>query len=182
MACSLTAGYSISCGQVTGGIRSLLISETDAVDIPAGTAFAEADSLITTIDAQTFYEFELKRELSSFTNTITREAANGTVYNAQQLSAVFLLPADTPETIADVMLSVANGRRNVWVLDNNQNLYLAGARDGLEVTTIALETGTSYGDMVGYRMEMTGSEKTLYYGTFGTDAAPFGGVTGITVG
>lgn len=160
----------------------LYISRGDATDIPAGSAFAETSSLITAIDTQTYYAFQLKKELSSFTNTITREAANGTTYNAQQISAVFLSSDDRNETIQDTMLAVANGRRNVWVLDNNQNLYLAGARDGMEVTTIAYETGTALGDMHGFRMEMTGSEKTLYYGTFGTDETPYSGITGFTIG
>ena len=159
----------------------LYISKNDAVDIPAGAAFAEASSLVTAMDATDFYEFELKRELSSFTNTITRESANGTTYNAQQISAVFLGSSDRNETIQDTMLAVANGRRNVIILDNNQNLYIAGARDGLEVTSIAYETGTALGDMQGFRMEMTGSEKTLYYGTFGSDADPTSGITGFNV-
>jgi len=182
MACSLTSGFTISCGQVTGGIRALYISEEDAVDIPAGTGFTEVSSLITVIAAQDFRLFELKKELSMFTNTITREAANGTVYNAQQITAVFHADDSSNERIQDTMLAVANGRRNVFVLDNNENLYLAGARDGMEVTSIAYETGTSLGDMVGFRMEMAGSEKTLYYGTFGTAEDPTSGITGFNIG
>ena len=80
----------------------MYISETDAVDIPAGSGFAEANSLITTIAAQNFAEFQLKRDLSSFTNTITREADNSTLYNAHTISAVFLESATENEALQNL--------------------------------------------------------------------------------
>lgn len=181
MSCALTAGYSIPCGQLVGGIKAAYMSEDQAVDIPALAGFAASSSSITAVTSGTaveFWEFELKKELSTFTNTTTREPANGTVFESQSATLVF--HGDATRNY-ETFHKLATGRRNVWILDNQNQLFLLGATQGMDVTSVAFEPGTSYGDMVGYRMELTGSEPALYFGAAGTAADPFNGITGVSI-
>jgi hypothetical protein len=59
---------------------------------------------------------------------------------------------------------LAKGRPHIIVKDNNDNLLLLGKIKGMNVTTVAGQSGTAAGDMSGYVLSFTGSEY---------DAAPF---------
>jgi hypothetical protein len=177
MACNLSTGFTIDCGRVVGGLKSVFISQAAAIDQVSGADFAVAADLVTTITAQCFYEFQLKRELSSLTVTQNHDAASGTTMVEQSLSCVFLGQSATE--YAD-LADIAYGHRLVIVQTDNNVLYLLGAENGMEVTSFTNETGTSYGDFVGYRLEMTGREKINYFATPLADWPVAGGASIIT--
>ena len=184
MACNLSAGFTIDCGRVVGGLKSVFISQAAALDLVSVDAFSITSDLVDTITATCFYEFELKRELSSLTVTQNHDAASGTTMVEQSLSCVFLGQSATEyANLADI----AYGHRTVIVQTDNNVLYLLGAENGMEVTSFTNETGTAYGDFVGYRLEMTGREKINYFATplagwpTSGDASIITGTTGATI-
>ena len=65
---------------------------------------------------------------------------------------------------SDEIKLLAKGRPHIIVKDNNDNLLLLGKIKGMNVTTVAGQSGTAAGDMSGYVLSFTGSEY---------DAAPF---------
>jgi hypothetical protein len=184
MACELSGGFSIDCGRVVGGLKSVFISKAKAIDLPSLFAFTVTADLVTEITATCFYEFELKRELSSLTVTQNHDAASGTTMVEQSLTCVFL-GQDAVEYAS--LADVAYGHRTVIVQTDNNVLYLLGAENGMEVTTFTNETGTAYGDFAGYRLEMTGREKINYFASplagypATGDASIITGTTGATI-
>lgn len=175
MPCTIASGYTIPCLNGIGGIKAIYISAADAVDMPSLTDF-EVDStsgLVDTIAAMTVYKFELKRELSSMEVATTHDANNGTTYDEQSLSCVFLKP-DVDDY--DLLTSLAGRRNNTFVEDNDGTVYLLGASSGMEVTTGTYATGTSYGDQKGFTLSLTGREIRTYY------CAAIDSITNLTVG
>jgi hypothetical protein len=54
---------------------------------------------------------------------------------------------------------LAKGRPHIIVVDNNDNqLLLLGKIKGMNVTTVAGQSGTAAGDLSGYVLSFTGSE------------------------
>jgi hypothetical protein len=69
---------------------------------------------------------------------------------------------------SDEIKLLAAGRPHAIVVDNNDNALLLGFQKGLNVTTVAGQTGTAAGDLSGYVLSFTASEKTA--APFVTDA------------
>lgn len=174
MPCTISSGYTIPCLNGIGGIKAIYISAADAVDMPADVAFEvdAASGLVDIIGAMSVYKFELKRELSSMEVTTTHDANNGTTYDEQTLSCVFLKPEVADY---DLLTSLAGRRNNTFVEDNDGTVYLLGAVSGLEVTTGTYATGTSYGDQKGFTLSLSGREIRTYY------CAALADITGLTI-
>jgi hypothetical protein len=182
MSCSLTGGFTIDCGRLVGGLRSVFISQEVAKDyeISTGGFLAATNNIITILDSSAtinFYKFELKRELSSLTITQNHDSANGTTMVEQALSMTFQYEnAVDHENLANV----AYGPRTVFVLTSNDVLYGLGISNGMETSTMTTETGTSYGDFSGSRLEMTGRERLTYFGTVAPTYPAVEAITGMT--
>lgn len=187
MACTLAGGFTIDCGRQVGGLRSLFISKEVARDYEISTlGFTAAnDNIITilndgsdsTFATTDFYEFALKRELSSLTITQQHDANNGTTMVEQSLSATFQY-----QNAADHLdlANIAYGARTVIVQTSNDILYVLGVGNGLEVTSLTTETGAAYGDFSGSRLEMTGRERLTYFGTPAPTYPAVSIITGMT--
>jgi len=180
MACNITAGRTIDCKNQLGGIRKVYIQ--NYVDVPAQTGFTATGntiSVVTSGTGLTVYEYDLRPELSNFEISINTDINNGTYYYSQKLTIVLQHPSATD--ITEVQ-NLTYGRPNIWVLDNDDQLYLLGARNGMDVTSGSFASGTAMNDMKGITLEFTGRERQMcYYGAAGTAADPFDNITGITV-
>ena len=85
MACDITAGFSLGCRDNAGGIKTLYILSGSV------TTITEASGEITDISgAGIFYQFDLTRGTSDFTETINGSTENGTVFYESTVNAVFL--------------------------------------------------------------------------------------------
>ena len=85
MACDITAGFSLGCRDNAGGIKTLYILSGSV------TTLTEVSGEITDIDGTgIFYQFDLTRGTSDFTETINGSTENGTVFYESIVNAVFL--------------------------------------------------------------------------------------------
>lgn len=180
MACNITTGRTIDCKNQLGGIRKVYIQ--NYVDVPAQTGFAAEGntiSAVTTGTDITVYEYQLRPELSNFDIGISTDINNGTYYYEQKLTIVLQQP--TAVDVAEIQ-NLTYGRPNIWVLDNDDQLYLLGARNGMDVTSGSFASGTAMNDMKGITLEFTGRERQMcYFGATGTAANPFSGIDGIVI-
>lgn len=185
MSCDLGAGRAVPCLNAVGGIRTVYVGNYKDIPVQAGFAVdasdaTEIDTLATA--AQTFYTFNLRKEMASLTINIATDPASGTTYHESSLSLTFnnFTPADL-----DKFVTLAQGRPNVFVHDNNDNIWLLGARDGVEMSTGSGATGQGFGDANGFTIELTAKDNVLYHGakTAGVTTAnyPFDNVSGVTV-
>ena len=91
MACSnLTGGFTLDCNDSNGGIDKVFIANgaVESITETEGiiTAITVAGSALTPAD---FFEFEVPRQTSSFTETINVSQENATVFYDQALTMVF---------------------------------------------------------------------------------------------
>jgi hypothetical protein len=152
MACSLTlAGRGVGCKDALGGIKRIYVSEwTDGFwDDEASGEVADAAA------AETFYTYDMTRGSGSLNQTITSDLAAGTVYFDQVCSVTFnkVAAADIAE-----ISNLVKGRMAVLVQDNNDNWFVMGHKNGVEVTGGTAQTGTAAGDQNGFTIEFSAQE------------------------
>ena len=188
MACIIDSGRIVDCKDSLGGLKAVYIG--NYIDMVSQTAWLAATSdTVTSIAGgagdladQTFYEFELRPELSSLVVNYQADAASGTTFFEQVLSLTFQkLDATDIATIKEL----CQGRPNIWVLDNNQKCWLIGAEFGCNVSGGNLQTGMAYSDMSGFTMDLTGREQNPIWlataGVLGVANYPLDNVTNALV-
>lgn len=161
MACDLTSGRLWECKEQIGGIKTVYFA--DFGDLTGLTVTNGAIS--TGLTGKTLYKYELPEYTGNITETLTSSAEAGTLFYEQALEITLhkLRAADSDE-----IKLLAAGRPHAIVVDNNDNALLLGFQKGLNVTTVAGQTGTAAGDLSGYVLSFTASEKTA--APFVTDA------------
>lgn len=152
MACALTQGFVLDCKESVGGIKSVRFVEFDNV---ASIAYAAGVATLTMVASKKFWKYAQVRETSSFTETITANVQNGTIFYQQELSVILnKLAAATRNEI----LLLAKNRLMAIVEDMNGNFWLLGAKNGLDITGGNSATGTASGDRNGYTLTFQAME------------------------
>tara|TARA_R110002153_G_scaffold274344_1_gene448981 strand:+ start:3088 stop:3618 length:531 start_codon:yes stop_codon:yes gene_type:complete len=154
MACDINLGRLEPCKDSVGGIIAIYINGAytsgllDTATITDGEVTAFASPL-------TFYKFDLKGA-NGFEQTNENSRENGTSFWTQT-GTVVLKKQDKTTTAQMKLLSY--GRPQIIVQDYNGNYYLAGIENGCEVA-VNTATGTGMGDLNGYNLAITGTEKS----------------------
>ena len=151
MACPLTQGFILDCKESVGGIKSVRFVEFDN----ATATYAAGVATLTMATGKKFWKYAQVRETSSFTETITANVQNGTIFYQQELTVILnKLAAATRNEI----LLLAKNRLMAIVEDMNGNFWLLGAKNGLDITGGNSATGTASGDRNGYTLTFQAME------------------------
>jgi|TARA_R110000744_G_scaffold149643_1_gene262828 hypothetical protein len=158
MACDITAGRLEPCKDSVGGIIAIYIS-----NYTSGLLNAPSDGGATFVDEEitgfasplTFYKFDLKGA-NSFDQTNENSRENGTSFWTQ--TGTIVLKKQDNATRKEMKL-LSYGRPQIIVQDYNGKYYLAGIENGCEVVANTA-TGAAMGDLNGYNITFTGTEKT----------------------
>jgi hypothetical protein len=150
MSCLLTAGRTIPCKDVVGGIKAVYFVNFGDL----GTITESADEVTNMSGTFSAYKYDLKGN-SSFEQSFNSSRENGTTFFEQTLNLTFtkLTKEDNKE-----LKLMAYGRPQVVVLDYNDNAFLMGADHGAEVTGGTIVTGAALGDLSGYTLTLTAQE------------------------
>jgi len=155
MACALTQGFVLDCKESVGGIKSVRFVEFDNV---ASIAYAAGVATLTMVASKKFWKYAQVRETSSFTETITANVQNGTIFYSQELTVILnKLAAATRNEI----LLLAQNTLVAVAKDNNGKFWYLGKTRGLDLTGGSAGTGTAEGDRSGYTLTFTGAEAAL---------------------
>lgn len=168
MACSnLTAGFTLDCNDSQGGLEAIFIANgpTESITETAGliTAITVGGSALAPAD---FYKFEVPRQTSSLTETVTPTQENGTVTYEQAVTMIFnKMEADK----RNQLLLMAEATSMIVVAkDNNGKYWSIGVERGAYLTTSANTSGTAYADRNGYEMTISGMEKAPMFEVTGS--------------
>jgi formyltetrahydrofolate synthetase len=152
MPCALTQGFILDCKESLGGVKSVRFVEFDNV---ASIAYAAGVATLTMVASKKFWKYNQVRETSSFTETITANVQNGTIFYQQEVTVIInKLAAATRNEI----LLLAKNRLMAIVEDMNGNFWLLGAKNGLDITSGNSATGTASGDRNGYTLTFQAME------------------------
>jgi hypothetical protein len=158
MSCNITAGFTLDCNDSNGGIEKIFIANgpVESITEAAGTitAITVGGSALTPSD---FFEFEVPRQTSSFTETINVSNENGTVFYDQALTMIFnKMEASKRDQI---LLLSQNNEMVVVFKDNNSKYFSVGVERGAYMTAGTSVSGVAYGDRNGYELTISGMEE-----------------------
>ena len=164
MACDITRGRLIDCKDTIGGLKAIYIckgfnNNISAVATIANTEMTDAgfSTWSAQVGAKTIvFKYDLVPNLSSMTVNINSDNANGTTFFNQTLS-VTLQKIDHDMT--NELRLMAYSRSQIFVQDQNDNVFLLGLDHGCHVTGGTVITGTAMGDQNGYTIEWGADEK-----------------------
>ena len=153
MSCALTSGYALGCRNSVGGIRNVRLAAlagTSVLTNGSGTVTG-----LTTSPASGFYLFELPKQTSQFTETITGSTENGTIFYQQDLQLIFNRMS---VALRNQVRLMAQNRLVAIVETRNGAFWMLGSENGLELNTGTSQTGTAMGDRNGYDLTLTAFE------------------------
>jgi YD repeat-containing protein len=180
MSCFITQGVSLNeCADSIGGIKKVYIAGGIGTEDGGITAFTyDADDQITgstVASGTTLYGFEVKRNTSSLTQTITKSFENGTVYFEQVLELVMFKYDKDKRKILDALVKKDN--LQIIAIDQNETQYMLGQVRGMYVSGGTAETGTALGDRNGFTITFQGDEPIPARIVEGSIATVFSGAT-----
>ena len=164
MACKLTLGRLVDCKDQIGGLKKIFFCESYCGDIKAEATFSSnvmttagfAAWDIISVGKVNVFQYDLRPNLSSMTVNINSDPATGTTWFEQTLSLTLqkLTVAQTNE-----LKLVSYNRSQVFVQDVNDNVFLLGMDNGVDVSGGTAVTGAAKSDMTGFTLEMRAEEK-----------------------
>ena len=168
MACNLTRGRLVDCKDVIGGIKTVYFTENYSSDCRAEATFGSGATADTMTDAGfdawdavsagkvNVMKYDLRPDLSSVTINLQSDPATGTTFFEQTLALTL-----QKQTAADSnqMKLIAYNRPQIFVLDTNDNCYLLGMDNGVDMTSGTVVSGAAKSDMTGYTLGFVGKEK-----------------------
>jgi hypothetical protein len=164
MACNLTRGLLVDCKDQIGGLKRIFFVKSFCKNIRANATitsnematagFANWDVFST--GAVDVFQYDLRPNLSSMTVNYNSDPATGTTFFEQTLS--LSLQKLNKDQTNEIKLMCYN-RAQIFVLDNNDNLFLLGMDNGVDVSGGTIVTGAAKGDMTGYTIELRAEER-----------------------
>lgn len=158
MSCDITSGFTLGCRDNSGGIKNLFILSGSISSVAD-----ESDGLIDSISGSgEFFQFELFRQTSDFSEAINATPENGTVFYEQTVNATFFKLQSA--TRNQVRVLAKNPDLKIIVETNNGSVdgigryWLLGEENGVQLLSGTGQTGTAFGDLNGYTLTFTGQE------------------------
>ena len=177
MSCDITSGFTLGCRDNTGGIKNLYIlsgSITSVTDAREGVISGITGS-------GEFFQYELFRQTSDFSEAISATPENGTVFYEQSVNAVFFKLQSS--TRNQVRVLAKNPDLKIIVETNNGSedgvgkYWLLGEENGVQLLSGTGATGTAFGDLNGYSLTFTGQEPEPASEISGSLADALSGIT-----
>ena len=164
MACKLTLGRLVDCKDQIGGLKKIFFCESYCGDIKAEASFTDnvmttagfANWDIVSVGKVNVFQYDLRPNLSSMTVNINSDPATGTTWFEQTLSLTLqkLSVAQSNE-----LKLISYNRVQVFVQDVNDNVFLLGMDNGMDVSGGTAVTGAAKSDMSGYTLDLRAEEK-----------------------
>lgn len=154
----ITAGRSVSCKDTVAGIEAVYFQ--DYTDVPLGTGYAvDGDGFITTIATTpavtTAFKYALRKERCKLDITVQADGNTGTTSFEQRVTLSF---NKLNKTDADNIKLLAYNRPQIWVLLNQGDIMLLGARNGMDMENSTMTSGQAWGDTNGFELTFVGKE------------------------
>ena len=164
MACDITRGRLIDCKDTIGGLRAIYIckgfnnniSAVATINTTEMTTAGFATWSANTAGKTIVFKYDLVPNLSSMTVNVNSDNANGTTFFNQTLSVVL---QKIDHDMTNELRLMAYSRAQIFVQDQNDNVFLLGIDHGCHVSGGTVITGTAMGDQNGYTLEWGADEK-----------------------
>ena len=164
MACDITRGRLIDCKDTIGGLKAIYICKAYNNNVSAVATINTTEMTtagFATWSAQSggktiVFKYDLVPNLSSMTVNVNSDNANGTTFFEQTLSVVL---QKIDHDMTNELRLMAYSRAQIFVQDQNDNVFLLGIDHGCHVSGGTVITGTAMGDQNGYTISWGAQEK-----------------------
>lgn len=156
MSCYIDQGYTLDCRNASiGGIKELWILGDSGHTISGFTTNA-SDEITGFSGSGTWYNFELVKQSSSFTEEIlVNDVAQSVTF---QPSVVISLPK-LNQTLRNLFFDlVKQNELYLIILDNNERYWAVDWSNGGLVSAGSMQVGQNYNDLNGITVTITGGE------------------------
>lgn len=156
MSCYIDQGYTLDCRNASiGGIKEIWILG-DSGNTISGYTTSVTDAITSASGTGTWYNFELVKQSSSFTEEIlVNDAAQSVTF---QPSVVVSLPK-LNQSLRNLFFDlVKQNELYIIVKDNNERYWAVAWSNGAMVTVGSMQVGQAYNDLNGITVTMTGGE------------------------
>ena len=180
MACDITSGFQLGCRDNTGGLKSIYILSGSITNVTG------SQGLITGITGSgVFYEFQLFRQTSNYTEELVATPENGTIVYNQTATCVFF----KMQTATRNQVRVLAQNPNLAIIIETQNgsetgaarWFLMGQINGSQLLSGTAQTGTAFSDLNGYNLVFSGNEPNPASEVSGSASTFTGSLNGITI-
>jgi hypothetical protein len=156
MPCALTRSFNLDCRDSFGGIKEIKIKvlPTDAT-LAADYTLTSGVIAIGSPSRTGWYTYQLTRNTSSFNPSSTASMENGTLVYKEELKVILL---KLQASIMNELHLVSKNRLHVAIRTRNDDCWLLGYKNGVDLLTWTGSTGTASGDRSGYELTFTGEE------------------------
>ncbi len=157
--CALTAGYSIVCNDVVGGISAVYFGELANLTINDASGTVTG---ITKVTGKRFWKFEVPRKsTAAATSNPTPSNDNGTLFFDQTIE----FPVNYRDaTTRNIITTLAKNTKLVCVtLDYDGSYRMYGKAYGMNMVASTGGSGAAMGDPNGYVLKFEGQEKEDFF-------------------
>ena len=161
MACDLTLGRLEPCKDSSGGLKNLYFANFNSSIF---SEFTETGGLITAllsapVSPIDLYKYEVRSSGHSVEDAPEVSGENGTVAVTTTVTAILKQLSGTSRDEFQLMMY---GRPHIIAEDYNGNFLLVGIENGCDVVVNQV-TGSAMGELSGYNLTATATEKQLSY-------------------
>ena len=161
MACNITSGITLDCRDNQGGIEYIYIANGTGNATGLTVSGGTVSNWPGITNSNSWYKFEVPKQTSSITETITTSEENGTVFYDQQVSVSFTKMER--EKRNQIELLARNRKLAVVVKDANGTFWSIGLTRGAHLLSGSSLSGAAYGDRNGYDLVFQGLEPDPMY-------------------
>lgn len=157
MACNLTDAIALDCIDSLGGVKTIWVGTNVVIATSVvGTTGTTIGQITSGTGTGTFYQFEVPKDVASYTETTNVAPANGTIFYQQDL-ALALHKLDSAKRNQLLLLSKNREIKAIFE-DNNSKYWLIGLTRGAQVSAGSAVTGVAPGDANQYTLTISGQE------------------------
>jgi hypothetical protein len=180
MSCNITSGFQLGCRDNTGGLKAIYILSGSI------TSISGSQGLITSISGSgIFYQFQLFRQTSNYTEELVATPENGTIVYNQTATCVFF----KMQTATRNQVRVLAQNPNLEIIIETQNgsetgaarWFLMGQVNGAQLLSGTSQTGTAFSDLNGYNLVFSGNEPNPASEVSGSATSFTGSLSGISI-
>lgn len=161
MACNITSGITLDCRDNQGGIEYIYIANGTGNSTGLTSTGGTVSAWPGITQSSAWFKFEVPKQTSSITETITTSEENGTVFYDQQVSVSFTKMER--EKRNQIELLARNRKLAVVVKDANGTFWSIGLTRGAHLLSGSSLSGAAYGDRNGYDLVFQGLEPDPMY-------------------
>ena len=162
MSCNISQSISLDCVDSAGSVVKALVlnGPADSFTEASGTvsAITVGGSAITSGD---WFEWELPRNTSSYTETANISIENGTLFYQKDLALFFNKMDATKRN--EFLLAAQNQKMIVAFVDANGSAFVFGLEKGAFTSAANAVTGSTLGDRNGYEITISSQETEPAY-------------------